>query len=397
MSDVEIDTDTDISVQVADAVDDYLRRTYDDERRRRILESGGWDATFSAELAGLEWYSLAVPESHGGLGAPLSALGPVFMHFGRYLVAGPSLENALLPALLQRPDDWTSTPAIAAAVQTGIPLALVDPGITDDWADDVGTVVLSPNGLRGSVNAVRFARQARLLVVIADSETGPAICLVDSTEPGVTIDDVDSADPTATLGRVTFADVRPTGAHRTGHAGDDRLIHRIRSWTRILIACELSGIAQRCLDRTIDYIRQREQFGRPIGSFQAIKHIAADMYTRSTALHNLCIATLDDAAHADERQLHLLGATAKAYASSVAVRICEDAIQLHGGIGFTTENELNWYYKRTLALRGWYGDPTELERRIGAALLERPFGDDGQLTTPDTTLDTNSVPTTRQR
>jgi alkylation response protein AidB-like acyl-CoA dehydrogenase len=390
----DVDTDTDISIQVADAVDDYLRRTYDDDRRRQVLEKSGWDPTFSEELAGLEWYSLAVPESQGGLGAPLSALGPVFMHFGRYLVAGPSLENALLPALLQRPDDWASAPAIAAAVRTGVPLALVDPGITDDWADDVGTVLLTPNGLRGAVNAVRFARQAQVLVVIADSETGPAVCLVDATEPGVTVDDVDSADPTATLARVTFADARVIGAEAAGHAGDDRLIHDIRSWTRILIACELSGIAQRCLDRTIDYIRQREQFGRAIGSFQAIKHIAADMYTRSTALHNLCIATLADAGQADQRQLYLLGATAKAYASSVAVQVCEDAIQLHGGIGFTTENELSWYYKRTLALRGWYGDKTELERRIGAALLEERFaGTDSQLTS----LNSTSDPMMRQR
>jgi alkylation response protein AidB-like acyl-CoA dehydrogenase len=275
-----------------------------------------------------------------------------------------------------------------------VPLALVDPGITDDWADDVGTVLLTPNGLRGAVNAVRFARQAQVLVVIADSETGPAVCLVDATEPGVTVDDVDSADPTATLARVTFADARVIGAEAAGHAGDDRLIHDIRSWTRILIACELSGIAQRCLDRTIDYIRQREQFGRAIGSFQAIKHIAADMYTRSTALHNLCIATLADAGQADQRQLYLLGATAKAYASSVAVQVCEDAIQLHGGIGFTTENELSWYYKRTLALRGWYGDKTELERRIGAALLEERFaGTDSQLTS----LDSTSDPMMRQR
>lgn len=389
MSDIDIDTK--MFSEVADAVEEYLRHRYDDDRRRQIIRRGGWDPAFSAELAGLQWYSLAVPEQQGGLGAPLSALGPVLMHIGRHLVAGPVLENALLPALL-RPDDWTAEPALAAAVHTGTPLALVDPGITDDWADDVGAVHLTPGGLRGSVNAVRFARQARLLVVIADSETGPALCLVDSTEPGVTLDDVDSADPTATFARVTFTDARPTGAHPAGYVGDDRLIRQIRSWMRILIACELSGIAQRCLDRTIDYIRQREQFGRAIGSFQAIKHIAADMHTRSTALRNLCVATLADADQADERHLYLLGATAKAYASSATLQVCEDAIQLHGGIGFTTEIELNWYYKRTLALYGWYGDPTELERRIGAALLERPRGG-GHLAAGDG----SSAPTVRQR
>lgn len=350
----------------------YLRRNYGSERRGEVLLAGGWDATFAAELAVLGWFALAVPDAHEGIGAPLSALGPIFIEFGRYLVVGPMLENTLLPALLTRPGEWDSMPAIAAAVETGRPLALVDPGITDDWAEDVGSVVLTEQGLHGSVSAVRFGAQAELLVVIADSGNGSVLCFVDPNSEGVLVESVDSADPATAYARIFFDGARTVGPYPRVHGDDHVLVNKVRSWARLLIACELSGIAARSLDRTVEYIGQREQFGRPVGSFQAVKHIAANMYERSTALHNLCMAAVSDANQADDHELYVLAAATKAYAADAALRVCEDAIQLHGGIGFTTENELHWYYKHALALRGWYGDETELELRVGAALLDPP-------------------------
>ncbi|QHE66662.1 acyl-CoA dehydrogenase family protein [Rhodococcus sp. WAY2] len=356
------------SAQFSAAVDEYLTRAYNGDRRRKFLESGGWEPSFAAELADLGWYALAVPESHGGLGAPLSELGPVFMQFGRHLVVGPLLEDILLPAMLQRPDDWNSAPAVAASVETGVPLALVDPGVTTDWAEDLGSVTLSEQQLTGTVNAVRFARQASLLVVVAEADTGSAVCLVDPTDPGVRIEDLDSADPATEFARVVLSGVRADGVSPIRPA-DNELVARIRSWARLLIACELSGVAQRSLEHTVEYLTQREQFDRPIGSFQAVKHIAADMHARSAGLKNLCLASLATADRASVAELDMLAATAKAHAAEAAVRVCEDAIQLHGGMGFTTESDVSWYYKHALALRGWYGDETELRQRIGAALL----------------------------
>ncbi|HWD03614.1 MAG TPA: acyl-CoA dehydrogenase family protein [Amycolatopsis sp.] len=357
------------------AVDEYLTHAYQGDRRRELLQGRCWDPGFAAELANLGWYALAVPESAGGLGAPLSELGPIFVQLGRHLAVGPLLENILLPALLQRSGAAEPAPAVAAAVETGVPLALVDPGVTEEWAADFGSLRLTGQALTGTVNAVRFAQHASLLVVVADTGTGSAVCLVDSTEPGVGIEGLDSADPTTTFARVAFDGVR---ADRVV-GPEAELGTRIRSWARILIACELSGIAQRSVEHTVAYLGQREQFGRPIGSFQAVKHIAADMHARSAGLHNLCLAALADADRASVTDLDLLAATAKAHAAEAAVRVCEDAVQLHGGMGFTTESEVSWYYQRALALRGWYGDETELQRRIGAALVERDSSaDDGR-------------------
>ncbi|GAA1862760.1 hypothetical protein GCM10009836_48860 [Pseudonocardia ailaonensis] len=334
--------------ELASAVDDYLTRTYDGDRRRKLLDGGGWDAGLAAELADLGWYSVAVPEEKGGIGAPLSDLGPLFVEYGRHLVVGPQLEYSLLPALVGGLD-----PA-------GQPPALVDPGVTDDWAADVGSVSLTGRELTGTVEAVRFAAQAGVLVVVA----GETVCLVDPAASGVRTEPVDSADPGTVFARVSFDGATP----HTLVPGAD-LVGRIRAWARLLLACELSGLARGALERTVGYVGQREQFGRPIGGFQAVKHLAADMAARSAGLQNLCAAALDDAGEASGSDLELVSSTAKAHAAEAAARVCEDAIQLHGGMGFTTEADVSWYYRRALALRGWYGDATELQRRIGAGLL----------------------------
>ena len=333
----------------AAAVDDYLSRAYDGDRRRKLLDNGGWDAGLAAELADLGWHSLAVPENRGGVGAPLSALGAVFIQYGRHLVAGPLLENSLLTALVEdlEPADG------------GVPPALVDPGVTDDRVD-LGSVTRAGQRLTGTVGAVRFAAQASRLLVVAES----ALCLVDPAAPGVHIVALDSADP-----GTQFASVALDAVQAETVLTDVGLVTRLRSWARLLLACELSGLAQGALERTVEYLGQREQFGRPIGSFQAVKHIAADMYARSTGLHNLCLAALADAEAASVTELDLIASTLKAHAAEIAVGVCEDAIQLHGGIGFTTESDVSWYYRHALALRAWYGDEIQLRQRVGAGLL----------------------------
>lgn len=333
------------------AVDDYLTRTYTD-RRHATLENGGWDPALVSEFADLGWHLLAISEGQGGLGLPLSALGPLFLQYGRHLAGGPLLEHSLLPALV---------PGLGPATDARPP-ALVDPGVTELRSGDLGAVTRRGGRLHGAVEAVRFAPQADRLVVVA----GSAVCLVDPAAPGVRIEPLSSADPGVEFGRVEFDDVEAATVWQ-----DDDLVIRIRSWARLLLACELSGLARGSVERTVEYVARREQFGRPIGSFQAVKHIVADMLTRSTALENLCHGALADADAAAPGELDLVACTAKAHASDVVVRICEDAIQLHGGMGFTTESDASWFYRRALALRGWYGDPTELQVRLGATLLDR--------------------------
>ena len=355
------------------AISEYLTRSFDSDRRLALLDKGGLDVQFQAELAELGWFGLAVPERHDGLGFPLCALGPVFTTFGRHLVPGPMLESLLLPAVLLNGSDHAAlTARLQRTVAEGAVLALADPGITDDWLSDVGGITLTDDGLQGSVALARFAAQAHSFVVIARRGDEQAVCVVDAADPGVVVEEIDSADPTAPYGRVAFHGAHRDTAPLAVGTEANTLVSDIRSWARLLIACELTGIAERLLDRSVEYVQQRQQFGAAIGTFQAVKHTVANMYERTSSLRNLCNAAMADAPASTEHDLAHTAAVAKAYAADAALRVCEDALQMHGGIGFTTEVELHWYYKRALALRAWYGDEIELHRAIGATTLAAP-------------------------
>jgi alkylation response protein AidB-like acyl-CoA dehydrogenase len=137
----------------------------------------------------------------------------------------------------------------------------------------------------------------------------------------------------------------------------------------MLVGCYLAGVARWSFDQTLTYVQQRQQFGRPIGSFQAVQHIVADMYASTRSLENMCAAAAEDLRDASPQAVSLRAACLKAYAAESSRRVCENAIQMHGGIGYTFELSLHWYYEHALALRSWFGDERDLEREIGFAVL----------------------------
>lgn len=354
---------------LADAVDEFLRRTYDDDRRRLLSAEDPW-AALVGPLAELGVFAVALTEEQGGLDLSPAALGPIFAHYGRHLVPGPLLENSLLPALLYDAVPREAQKLLADVVERGAPIAFVDPGVSEHWSDQLGSVTTKDGLLHGSFTAVRFAAEAKLLVVVADDGEQPQLWLVEKGTPGLTVEPLTSADPLSAFARVRFEAVE--GIPVNDQVDVPGLLRRIRQWSRALIAYELSGIAGRCVELSVAYAAQREQFGRPIGSFQAVKHILADMHTRAAALRNLCEATVSSLGEADADSAEVDCAALKAFAATVSVSVCEDAIQVHGGIGFTAEADIHWYYKRTLALRSWYGDALELEERIGTLVLDAP-------------------------
>lgn len=366
------DTTTDPTAQHDDRLDqpvrEYLAKRLPPERRIEILQTGGYDAGLLADVAAQGWFSLAVPEEFGGLGFGLTDLGPVVTALGEHLVPGPVLENLVLPPLLLPLVHGRAAELLADSIETGTPPAFVDPHGSPGWAGRLGAMTLDGDRLRGEVPLVRFGRQAALLVVVADSPVGPVVCLVETAANGVTVEPVESQDPCSSLARVTLDGVVP--AVVLDHRDDAGVLlpDALRSWLRLFSALELAGIARRALTTSVAYVGQRVQFDRPVGGFQSVKHIAADMCQLTHSLENLCEASLADLRVGAEDVVRV-GACAKAWASEVARSVCEDAVQLHGGIGFTYELELHWYYKHALALRAWLGDEAELELEIGRQLL----------------------------
>ncbi|MGW5973482.1 acyl-CoA dehydrogenase family protein [Streptomyces sp. NPDC055186] len=362
--------------EILRAVGEFLDRGYAEERRTGALRSRGEDRRLLEEAAAQGWFALVAPEADDGLGLHPAVLVPLFRLFGRRLVTGPLLEQMLLPGLLLRtaPAHGART-LLAAALTGGRRVAVLDPGVTLDWRAAGGSPALDSGVLTGSVDLVRFGAVSDLFVAIVDG--GPdgtaAVLALDRDRPGITVTGHRSTDPGASYARVTLdgvtagpGDVVARGEEATA------LVAALRSWQRVLVAAELTGIARHVLDLSVAFAKQREQFGRPVGGFQAVKHIAASAAQRVIMLESLVEAVAADSATLSPEAFELAALTLKAHAAEVGRSACEDALQIHGGIGFTHEYELHWYYKRALSLRTWYGDEREAATEIGRRLVSAP-------------------------
>ncbi|GAA3382532.1 acyl-CoA dehydrogenase family protein [Cryptosporangium minutisporangium] len=286
---------------------------------------------------------LGVPAEYGGLGLPLPALADVFEAAGRTLVCAPlfSTVGLAVPLLLATGDAEAAKrwlPPIAAGTLTatvalpdaaaGEPAVTAEPHLWNEWR------------LSGRVERVVDGATAGLLLVVAEGPDGSGVFAVDADE-SLTRTPLMSLDLTR---RQAVVELLRTPATRVGT--DTTGLEPALDAARVLLAAELVGVAQQCLDVTVAYAKQRVQFGRPIGSFQAIKQRAADMLikvelARSAARHAA-------AAHEADEDPAVAAALAKAYCAEAAAAVAADAIQLHGGIGFTWEHEAHLYYKRAI-------------------------------------------------
>jgi alkylation response protein AidB-like acyl-CoA dehydrogenase len=146
------------------------------------------------------------------------------------------------------------------------------------------------------------------------------------------------------------------------------LLASIEDTRRLMMAAELSGAVDCLVDMAVEYARMRKQFGRPIGSFQALQHMLAELAARGGALRHLVAATLDDVA-ADPTRLHELAIIAKAYACTTGRYAAEESLQVHGGIGFTNDLPLHLYYRRVLTHQGFLGESDALMCELGRLML----------------------------
>nr|WP_271209882.1 acyl-CoA dehydrogenase family protein [Rhodococcus wratislaviensis] len=358
------------SREVLAAVEELLDRRYTEDQRLKLLEGSDTGAEFFASAAAADWFDLAVPERCDGIGLHLSDLVGAFRLVGERLLVGPYFEHMALPALLLT--ELEIHPTLGdrlTQIRSGASrLAWMDVCPTMQW--HVGEVNIIDGALNGRSKIVRFASACDEILVAGQANGETQLALVRADDPGVVIEKTDSSEPGVPIAAVTLRDV-PLNDDNLVAAGPeaDRILALARSWARIMFAAELTGMARRTLDLALDHIVQREQFGAPIATFQAVRHIAA-----TAAQHVLLLESLSDAVAADSADLtladlELASMSFKASAGELARAVSEDSIQLHGGIGFTYEYVLHWYYRRILALRTWYGDEIELHIEIGRLRL----------------------------
>lgn len=290
--------------------------------------------TLAAELGVA---GLLVPESLGGAGAGAREAAVVMEEIGRAVAPVPFLSSAVLATVaLLRAGDTDTVSALARGETTA---ALVVP-LSTAPGDSVTGVTGGAGGLNGSVGSVAGAAEADVLVVPVAGPDGLELHTVPRAAPGVQVSPVLALDMTRPLAGVSFSGAAssPVGP------ADPALAEALRT-AAALLASEQLGVAQWCFDTTLEYVKQRKQFGRAIGSYQAIKHRLADLWFEVGAATAAARYAADACARGDD-DAATAAAIAQAYCSGVAVHAAEECVQLHGGIGMTWEYPAHLYLKR---------------------------------------------------
>lgn len=341
---------------------DFLAARAPSARVREIAASGGWDEGLWRAVSDLGWIGLVVPAEFGGAGMTLVELGVLAEELGAALLPLPILSTALAGFTIaqagserQRAD---LLPELAAGRRPGalVPAEEFEPGGGDYVAEMTEEGAL----ITGTRRLVPHAAAARLLVdsfrVRGDrgAEFVPVALPVEgriSVRPHV------SLDVTRSVGDVAFERVVLTGA-----ALPDRSAYARAQDAAIAIgAAELAGVGRRALELSVDYAGKREQFGRLIGSFQAVKHLCAEMKVICENAWSVAYNAIW-ACEAGDPTARRAASMAKAYCGPAIVRVCEMAVQVHGGMAFTSESDVHLYLKRALSTAARFGS-TEMHRR----------------------------------
>lgn len=313
-----------------------------------------WKAlTVELGLAGL-----LVPEERGGAGASAREAGAVLEELGRAVAPTPFLTSAIIATTALLDSESGLLGELAAGRRTA---ALLVPLSTPPDAS-LATVNVDADGrLSGSVTSVAGALEADVLLVLAETPDGLAMYAADADL--VTVLPVVSLDMTRQLADVTLVGVP---AERI-LIGAEPAVRRALMTGAALLASEQVGVARWCLEETVSYLQVRTQFGRVLGSFQALKHRLADLYVEvesaSAAAVHAAAATA-----ADDPDAAMAAHVAQAYCSEVAVHAAEEAIQLHGGIGMTWEHPVHLYLKKAKADQIALGTAGKHRVRLGALI-----------------------------
>jgi alkylation response protein AidB-like acyl-CoA dehydrogenase len=345
---------------------DTVRRFLDNEAGTSSAENRLW-----AGLAELGLLSLLVPEEHDGLGLSAVDAALAVEELGRAM-APVSLAATLAAAdTIARFGTVAQQRRYLPAIASGslrVGLAVMEEGAGYDWRD-LATAVDTRNTVSGDKILVPDADRCGLILTAARFDDGRfGLLLLDPKRPGVLIEPHQTLDPDTRFQRIQLDAASIAQDQILGGGPSEKSLGHLLDFGGLLYAGMLIGLAGKVLDIAVAYARDRVQFGKPIGSFQAIKHKLADMAVaveagRSAAYY----ASWAMAENAPDRARAV--SMAKAYCGDVARQVCNDAIQVHGGIGFTWELGLHRYLRRAKVLEYALGDAAFHRDRIVAETL----------------------------
>ncbi len=317
---------------------------------------------------------LIIDEEHGGQGSSFLELVIVSEELGRVLSGMPFLSTTSAVLAIQAAGSAQQQAELLPGLATGektAALATAERG--QGWGPDGITTIAEVKGsevtLRGGKSYVIDGDAADVIVVAArkagtSGKDGIVLAAIDGKAAGLTRRRLDSIDQTRHIAELTLDGVHGQLLENSSWEVLARILDRVE----ILLAAEMVGGAQLCLERAVDYAKQRHQFGRAIGSFQGIKHLCADMFVEVESA-KAAVYYAAWAADEDNEELPVVGPLAKAYASQAYFFAASESLHVHGGIGFTWADDSHLYFKRAKASELMYGDASVnkelLAQRLG--------------------------------
>lgn len=357
--------------QLAEALNDLLdAESASAAVRRCAFEGGGFDATLWRHLA--EWGAcgLHLPEAQGGLGLGPTELTLVAEALGAHLACVPWLESAVLAGTLLAASESTLASAWLPDIASGQRIATVDIGLLPAPSRLPVQATATAQGWRlsGLVPAVPAGTAAQCLLLwcaVGGPEGADTLLLaVELHSPGIQRRALRQHDATRPVAEIRLQDVAVPSSHLLARGEQAKQLKQTAERMGTLaLSAELTSVAQRCLDLTLAYLAQRVQFGRPLAQFQALKHRCAQMMVHTELARS---AVRGAALRLDATS----AAMARCLADEAAQFCTQEALQLHGGVGYTWEYDPQLYFKRAQAARSWLGTPQQWRERVATRLWD---------------------------
>ncbi len=347
------------------------------EVRKQMETETAFDPALWRKIAEQGWTGIIFPEEYGGFGMGMVEMAATLEEMGRALLPGPFFSTVLLAgSLIEAAGNENQKQKYLGAISRGEAKATV--ALLEDsasWSPDAIQMKASGLSLTGRKLFVPDAAVADFLIVAAQMNAELALFLVPSNARGLRVTNLPAMDATRKLYEVTFDSV-PGELLAQGNPARSALDRTLDVATVGLVA-EMTGGMQRLLEITVEYAKTRKQFGRPIGEFQAVQHQCADMlvYTESSrsAAYYAAYAIQEGIPEA-----RLAVSVAKAYASDAYREVGNRAIQVHGGMGFTWENDAHLFYRRAKASELAFGDAAFHRERVAKLVVDAPHAQEAE-------------------
>ncbi|MBT6194072.1 MAG: acyl-CoA dehydrogenase [Proteobacteria bacterium] len=359
-----------------DSAIDFCSRSLDVSRLRSMREDGeNFNPDLWREMCDLGWAGLLAKEELGGLGLSADCFGIICRELGRVVAPEPLIEIGSAVALLSRLD---ADKSLLASIMDGS--SLVSIGLTEAeeyLGEEIPTIKATQdsNGylLTGTARGISCGTDMDQFILAADLEGHVALFLVKKKTKGLAVSSINLADG-STQATINLSSVAVV-ANNLLSSGEEaeKALNYVRDLARISISAYLVGLSESVFDITLDYLKTRTQFGQPIGSFQALQHRAVDLFIQKVIAGSVLDETLQGFdREKSETVRHHLSCRAKYRANEAALLISREAVQMHGGMGYTEECNVGLFLNRALVMVSRLGTSTYHAERFGQSELVFP-------------------------